>query len=382
MSNKNFFEESKEQSRIKAEIVEKYFSAWSDVIIATIKKSSNPSQKIAYLDIFAGQGRYNDNTKSTPLLILERAIANKDLRERLVTVFNDKDENNTKSLETAISQLSGINLLRYPPIVHNKEVGDEMVKSFESMKMIPTLFFVDPWGYKGLSLQLVNSVLKHWGCDCIFFFNYNRINMGLENNIVREHMNALFSEVRANHLRTRIEKPTTSERKALKPHQRETIIINEISQALSEGNRFVLPFRFKSEDTGRTSHYLIFVSKNLLGYNIMKDVMAKKSSSYQQGVPSFEYNPADKNKNKDQQSLFGPLDELEFLLLERFAGRKIEMKKIYEEHNVGTPYISKNYKDVLLKLEREGKIQAEPPHDKRRKDTFSDTVNVIFPKKL
>ena len=71
-----------------------------------------------------------------------------------------------------------------------KEVGKEIVKMFEQMRLVPTLFFVDPWGYKGLSLSLINSVLKNWGCDCIIFFNYNRINMGLHNEAVEEHMNA------------------------------------------------------------------------------------------------------------------------------------------------------------------------------------------------
>lgn len=84
--------------------------------------------------------------------------------------------------------------MKHKPIVWNNEVGSEMVKLFSSIKLVPTLFFVDPWGYKGLSLQLVNAVLKDWGCDCIFFFNYNRINMGLTNPMVQEHMAALFGE--------------------------------------------------------------------------------------------------------------------------------------------------------------------------------------------
>ena len=61
---------------------------------------------------------------------------------------------------------------------------------------MPTFFFVDPWGYKGLSLRLINSVLKDWGCDCVFFFNYNRINMGLGNDAVEKHMDALFGKER------------------------------------------------------------------------------------------------------------------------------------------------------------------------------------------
>jgi hypothetical protein len=34
------------------------------------------SDRIAYVDLFAGPGRYGNGTKSTPLLILETAIAN------------------------------------------------------------------------------------------------------------------------------------------------------------------------------------------------------------------------------------------------------------------------------------------------------------------
>ncbi|VVB64054.1 Uncharacterised protein [uncultured archaeon] len=47
--------------------------------------------KIAYIDLFAGRGYYEDGTKSTPLLVLEKAIQDPDLREMLITVFNDKD---------------------------------------------------------------------------------------------------------------------------------------------------------------------------------------------------------------------------------------------------------------------------------------------------
>jgi three-Cys-motif partner protein len=106
--------------------------------------------KIAYLDLFAGPGRYDDGTKSTPLMILEKpAIANDKLRNRLVSIFNDKDDNNTRSLQEAIKNLPGIDSLRYKPKVHRQEVGSEIVKLFEQMKMIPTFFFVDPWVIKG-----------------------------------------------------------------------------------------------------------------------------------------------------------------------------------------------------------------------------------------
>jgi hypothetical protein len=162
-------------------------------------------------------------------------------------------------------------------------------------------------------------------------------------------------------------------------------IVEAICEALKEmGAEYVLPFRFKHERGERTSHHLFFVSKHIKGYEIMKDIMAKESSEQNQGVPSFEYNPAT-SKQPLLFDLYRPLDELEEMILEKFAGQTITMHEIYSQHHVGKRYISKNYKDVLNSLELQNKITADPPRNKRRKNkgeiTFGDNVKVIFPSK-
>ncbi|MBC6480796.1 MAG: three-Cys-motif partner protein TcmP [Hormoscilla sp. GM7CHS1pb] len=373
MTDNAFFDESRQQSLVKAEIVAKYFWAWAKVIIQANKKRRN----IAYIDLFSGLGRYQDGSQSTPLLILERAITDPDMRELLVTIFNDVDSDNTQSLQQAINSLPKIDSLKHRPIILNTEVGEDIVGALEEIKLDPTLFFVDPWGYKGLSLRLIGSVIKNWGCDSIFFFNYNRINMGLHNPAVEKHMNSLFGKERADMLREKLE--------LKRPHERELIILEELSQALKEiGGEYVLPFCFKDDRGTRTSHHLIFVSKHMRGYSIMKKIMANASSSTEQGVPSFEYNRA----TEEQPLLFElsrPLDELEDMLLDKFAGRTMTMIEVYNEHHVGTPYIDKNYKEALRKLEQQGKITASPPASQRRKNkgklTFGDNVRVTFPPK-
>jgi len=210
MVNRQFFEEQEEKSRIKAIIVEKYFKVWATVIL-----SQRHVERIAYIDLFAGPGRYEDGTLSTPLMILSAAISDPELslklRNTLVTIFNDKDVQNVRTLKTAIDALSGIETLKYYPTFYNEEVGENFVHWFSAQSMIPSFFFVDPWGYKGLSLDLVNAVLKDWGSDCVFFFNYNRISMGINNDAVFDHMTALFGEERASKLRQsldRIASPT------------------------------------------------------------------------------------------------------------------------------------------------------------------------------
>ena len=374
MTPKPFFDEQTEQSQVKAEIVAKYFWAWAKVVMPWAKRSVG---RIAYIDLFAGPGRYKDGSKSTPILVLERALQDPDMRDMLVTIFNDVDSDHTRSLQQAIDTMPGIAALRHKPQVANEEVGEAICQRFEACHLVPTLFFVDPWGYKGLSLRLINSVLKDWGCDCIAFFNYNRINMGLPNEIVEEHMNALFGKDRADTLRRRLW--------LMMPHERELAIVEAIAESLQEmGASFVLPFGFKNATGSRTSHHLIFASKNFRGYEIMKGIMAKESSSAQQGVPSFEYTPA----TSDQPLLFElsrPLDDLADMLLAEYSGRTLTMNNIYVQHNVGRRYIKSNYKSALIKLEEAGKIVADPPVQRRPKRkgevTFADWVRVTFPPK-
>jgi three-Cys-motif partner protein len=95
-----FFEEREDQSEVKARIVSKYFFAWANVVYASAQKSGG---KIAYIDLFAGPGRYKDGSASTPLMVLERAIADEKLRGSLVAIFN----------------------LRYPLILRDPESASE-----------------------------------------------------------------------------------------------------------------------------------------------------------------------------------------------------------------------------------------------------------------
>jgi three-Cys-motif partner protein len=368
----DFFDEVREQSRIKTRIVSKYFWAWAKVITSVMKGSAD---RIGYVDLFAGPGKYEDGTPSTPLIVLKAVISDPRLRNMLVTVFNDKTPDFARSLQENIDAIPGVGTLKYKPVVKNQEVGQRIIDHFQSSRLIPTFLFVDPWGYKGLSIELISSVLRNWGCDCVFFFNYNRINAGLNNEVVREHMNDLFGEQKADAIRRRVA--------GLPPDEREAVIIEELSSALKEqGINYVLPFTFKTEHGTRTTHHLIFASKHFRGYEIMKEIMAKESSDQEQGIASFGYYLA----SEKYQQLFEfsrPLSHLEEMLLSEFAGQTLSMYKIYEHHNIGRNYIKINYKKALTKLEADGRIRTKPQATERPKRngevTFADEVVVTFP---
>lgn len=367
--NVKFFEERQEQSYVKARIVQKYFDAWSNIVVQTATRYRDG--KIAYIDLYAGPGRYKDGAASTPLLVIESAINNPRVRDHFVAYLNDMDKNNSQTLAEEIAKIPNVNTLKHPPVIGNDEVGADAEKYFAETSIIPSFTFFDPFGYKGLSLKLVNGVIKDWGCDCVFFFNYNRINAGISNSTVKMHIDALFGEDRANKLRVRVD--------GAKPGLRLEMVLEELSLALREmGGKYILPFRFKNEH-GKLTHHLVFVSKSFKGYRVMKDIMAKESSTAEQGVASFAYSPADET----MPLLFGlsqPLEGLQKSLLDEFRGVTVPFEALFEAHSVDKPFVERNYKDALLALEAAEKIAVtDPDGKKRRSGTFANRLIITFP---
>lgn len=369
--SKKFFEKVTEQSQVKSEIVSAYFGAWVKIMS---KKARNPT--LAYIDLFAGPGRYLDGSKSTPIKIMEQIISNPELSGRMVTIFNDADLTSAKALEQELKSLPGYNNLKHEPKISNSMVGDDIAEILEGMQLVPTLGFIDPWGYLGLSSRLINAMIKNWGCDCIFFFNYNRINPGIDNPSVKKHIDAIFGKEKADVLRNKIE--------PLCPKYRELTILNELSSTLSDGkSKYVLPFRFIMPDRARTSHYLILVTKNILGYTIMKDIMWRNSSEHNDDVASFSFIPVKKQQQLDFLAMFNPkpLDELGTELCKIYKGVTLTVKQIIDGHHPWTPYVGKNYKETLRRLECSNRIKCFPSKRPIRNGvkTMGDTVRITFP---
>lgn len=378
MPDNTFFDEQKYQSEVKSIIVYKFFDAWFNVLHNVVKNKSD--KRLAYIDLFAGRGYYGEGkVKSTPILILERAIERPAMRENLITYFNDGDPDNSQLLREAIANHPSAGQLSNRPKIDVKQVGPTSVEMLKRINF-PYLLFADPWGYKGLSLDLFRTVLANWGTDCIFFFNFNRINMHMNNSLMVKNMNELFSEERADHLRDRV--------KGMSPWERETTIVDAVAEALKGlGGKFVIPFPFKTDDGSKTSHHLIYTTKKRTGHDIMKNIMAKASTSSEQGVPSFVCDPTQKpGVKRDEQGLLfsmpGPLDDLEDMLPDKFAGRELTARQVYDEHNVGTRYTERNYKEVIRKLASADKVSLEvPPGKKLVAGTLPDWCIVKFPNK-
>lgn len=373
MKRTRFFETPGQQNIVKTQMVTKYFEAWANFMLPRLR---SPKDRLAYIDLFSGPGRFENGEASTPLMILQRAIEKPDLCVRLTTTFNDKNPDYASQLQTEIRALPGIEKLAHQPQVASIQVGSELVDMFRNLRLVPTLFFIDPWGYKGLSLDLIGTAIKSWGCDCIFFFNYNRINPAVTNPFVDGPMKDLFGPARLEQLRQSVAGRV--------PADRQTTIIDQLTEALMDvGGKYVLPFLFDSQHGERPSHYVIFVSKSFRGYHIMKEVMAGLSSD-DGDVKSFQYVPV----KSAQMSLFRDLERihsieaLRDLLALVCAGKTLTVMQVYEDNTVGTPYTLKNVKGAILELEGEGRVAVDKPANERMRQgkvTLGDNRMVTFP---
>lgn len=367
----NFYDTPTAASKTKIEIVTKYFDAWSKILGPT-------AIRLAYQDLYSGPGRYKkDGTASTPVLVVQKIIADPKLRSKVETHFNDANPAYAAELKKNLEALPDYGSLRFKPEVTNETVDKGFEQQLRHIGRVPTFSFVDPFGYKGVTLKLLHQMLRGFGCDLILFFSFNRINAAVTNDNVEDHMEGLFGAETLKDLQKRLAGKT--------PSQRETIIVDCFAQELKKmGFNYVHPFTFMQTDRKRVSHHLIFVSKNQRGYQVIKDITDKASSAHEEGVPSYGFaKPVSQDATPLLFEFARPLVELGAMLLKEYAGQEIKFIDLYNEHNVGRPFVARNYRDTLTELELAGKIVCDPPYAKRRKNkdkrTFGPSTFVTFP---
>ncbi len=203
---------------------------------------------------------------------------------------------------------------------------------------------------------MIAGALKGFGNDCLFFFNYRRVNMKLSYPVMDESIDEFFEPDRARALRQEIA--------LLKPRAREEAVLKAIRAGIRDASGIPVVFAFRSREGGGTSHHLVFASKSRKGAGIMKRIMSGCSSEVVDGIGSLDFDP--KDTSAKNLSLFSPLDDVGDRLLQVFAGRTLTFKELLNDEAPETEYTDTNYRDAILRLEDEFRIEVDPPAKDRR----------------
>jgi hypothetical protein len=125
---------------------------------------------------------------------------------------------------------------------------------------------------QGPIAPLIASALKPFGNDCIFFFNYNRVNMKLSYQVMSDSVNGFFEAARAGRIRAAIHSIRS-------PQEREQVILAAVDEALKEVKAYPLEFGFRTREGGGTSHHLVYATKFVRALNNITAVRLKSSTS-------------------------------------------------------------------------------------------------------
>lgn len=377
----NFFKQSKEKSKIKVFIVTEFFKTYFSII-----NNRKFADEIYYIDLFSGPGKYEDDTKSTPLVLMDiiNDFKSDDIREKLITLFNDECKDFHDSLEETLKEHPAYNRMKHKPIILNKKAHDVDL-SFYYNNNKPKFVFIDPWGYVDVSAEQIGKLVKSIGSDCILFFNSNRILQDLSKPNSRNHMEKIFGS----EIESAIKLQQSNKSQQTKAHGFVTLfsknLYNEYFRKLKDqGYRlFVLPFVIEQDDVEKTSHYIIFISKNHKAICEMKKIMVKKSNTNSE-ILGFD------NKDIIKLSLFSREDDVKIGIKNLIKQMLSDTPQLYQKEKtvsewleiIDAYYMNKNYevtpytvdelKVVITEWDNEGKINVILPQTQTIKRITND----------
>jgi len=164
-------------TQVKHLILQRYLKAWLPIM-------GSITGRIVYIDGFAGPGRYSKGEEGSPLIALKALLDHPLFREskrncNVVFFFIEADQERANALRGELNQLVSERPLpgwvEYD--VRDGEFADEMTKVLNKLEgtgkhLAPTFAFIDPFGYKGLPLEIIARIVRNDRCECLINFMY------------------------------------------------------------------------------------------------------------------------------------------------------------------------------------------------------------------
>lgn len=377
-----FFKIQKEKSKVKTYIVTEFFKAYFPII-----NSAFSPKDIWYIDLFSGPGQYDDGSKSTPLVLLDivERFQNDAIREKLHIVFNDHNSAFVERLQSNISAHPVLPKMKHKPEILNLNASDVDLSVYTKGNN-PIFSFVDPWGYKDVTVSQVWNLVKNVGSDCVLFFNSDRILQDINKSANAKDFEQLFGRYFADAKEIQKRQDLTQRQKA---EQFVVLFSKNLYQTFcKESDRkyrlYVLPFFVEADDKEKISHYIVFVSKAHKAIQEMKKVMIRCGNST---TSTLGYD----DKDSMQISLLNRGDDMDLAIIktikEYFSNypnqynsnytvdklsERLDSFSMYTQSKV-LPFSANEIKQVIEKLDELGHVDVVEPEGRKMKKRITNS---------
>lgn len=348
----------KPHTKAKHAILRRYFEAWLPILASWAKS-------ILYIDGFAGPGVYKDGEPGSPIIVLQAAVNHQSPIEADVQfIFIEADSERFAVLEKELGKLGSLPA-NFHVTSHHGEFGD-LEKQIDEIRtqgktLVPTLAFIDPFGYTGFPMRLVHKILMNRYCEVLITFMVRDLDRFCE--VQEESVRELYGNDDWTHCRS-IEEFTT----------RRQCLIREYGKQLRVGGaNYVLPFEMADEN-GTTIYYLIYATKHLKGMQVMKDAMVSVDKS-------MNYRFADLVPQEQRRLMEFGLEDTWIDLAaqevwQHFSGSTVTVQKVGEYVTGETIYPFR--KSILTNLASMSPPAIRYVDQPRKRGTFPNDVRIFF----
>jgi three-Cys-motif partner protein len=349
------FDSYTERTGAKHEILQKYLRVYLAILRTRI-------DAVHYIDAFAGQGVYGESTPGSPL----RAIALRaEMQVPAAVTLIESDAKSFARLAAVIGESKDTQRLRWEPRLIEGEFGSHAASVlsdpiYRECRRVATFAFIDPCGIKGVRLRDIAAVLERPFGECLVLWNYSGIIRWLgviaDTSERPPELEEFFGG------QQELERAIAIHLSDLDAEQRESAHRKLFFQSLyrRSGASYFLPFRFEAPDANRTSHYLIHCSGHPLGFRIMKEIMHGESRGADD-VGEFGFVT---DLGSESLPLFHPhRDDARRAVLEKLQDGMQPVTLFFDDWvNRPDDYMTtKQYKEILLELEKEGLVEVVDP---------------------
>lgn len=337
-------------TRTKHLILRRYLDAWLPMM-------ARYNGRILFVDGFAGPGRYTGGEEGSPLIALKALLDHPHFQRvqhdrEVVFFFIEREEDRAGALRAELADFSAgrpipkwvkFHVLQGEFASIMTTVLDNLEK--ERKRLAPTFAFVDPFGFKGVPLEIVTRIVRNPRCECLITFMYEYINRFLSHPSpeIQAQYDQLFGDREWRHL---LEEKDPSKR-------RELIVRLYRRQLRDEaGLQYIRTFEMINMGN-RTEYFLFFGTNSPDGLSKMKEAMWRADPEQGQVFSDLT--------ESAQMVLVQPspdLGLLKSLLRQKFRGRGwVHIDEVTEFVLKETPYSE----SIHLKRRTLGPMEREKP---------------------
>jgi three-Cys-motif partner protein len=268
--------EAKPHTLAKIEIVRQYLVRWFQIL-----GFRHLSQRLVYIDGFAGPGAYTNTADSSPLAALKAAaqvlqstpaIGSKEF----CFLFSEKEPWCADHLRAAIEKETLPKQIQWE--VRQGSFEDKvggLLKEIRAkgQKLAPTFAFIDPFGATGLPFSVIQEILSYRSCEVLLNLDSDGIaRLFKASDFAKNdaHLDMLFG--------SDIWRSALNPDADMKELSRQILTLYKQRLRSIPGVRYVFAFAMHDAN-GKLSYHLVFASQHPLGLEKMKEAMESVDKS-------------------------------------------------------------------------------------------------------